>query len=157
MARIIAFAFLGRVVTGTILLSAGLTAPLHAQNVSVDDLKSKIFAAQIVQQAFAKGLQHCGELNGANFYFQPRDRVLNLTDYHRSLDSLALQRAFNPDTHRPWNQQDADARWTEVQKQAAQDQANCAMVASLPFLQKKLQELQQQAASSPSAAAAAKR
>lgn len=135
----------GAAVAGAIL-SVGVPASLHAQNLTIDDLKSKISAAQIVQQAFGKGLQHCNELNGANFYFQPRDRVLNLTDYHRSLDSLAMGRAFNPDTHRPWTQQDADTRWAEVQKQAAQDQANCALVASLPFLQKKLQELQQQAA-----------
>jgi hypothetical protein len=33
--------------------------------------------------------------------------------------------------------QDADARWAQ--------QANCALVASLPFLQKKLDEVQQQA------------
>lgn len=156
MARIVLYSFLGSV-TGTILLSAGFAAPLHAQNVATDDLKGKISAAQIVQQAFAKGLQHCSELNGANFYFQPRDRVLNLADYHRSLDSLAMQRAFNPDTRRPWSQQDADTRWAEVQKQAVQDQANCALVASLPFLQKKLQELQQQAASSADASAAAKK
>ena|ERR1700761_4124133 len=153
MARII-WCLFGAAVTGAILLS-GLPAPLHAQNLAIDDLKGKISAAQIVQQAFAKGLAHCGELNGANFYFEPRDRVLSLTDYHRSLDSLAMQRAFNPDTHQPWSQQDADTRWGEVQKQAARDQANCALVASLPFLQKKLQEMQQQAAASPGGSAAA--
>jgi hypothetical protein len=149
MARVICYLF-GTAVTGTILLG-GLPAPLHAQNLAIEDLKDKISAARIVQEAFAKGLQHCGELNGANFYFQPRDRVLNLMDYHRSLDSLAMQRAFNPDTQRPWSEQDAETRWNEVQKEAAQHQANCALVASLPFLQKKLQELQQQAAVSPKA------
>lgn len=152
MARMMCYLF-GAAVTGAMLF-AGPPAPLHAQNLTIDDLKGKISAAQTVQEAFAKALPHCGELNGANFYFQPRDRVLNLTDYHRSLDSLALQRAFNPDTHRPWSQEDAEARWDEVQKQAAQDRANCALVASLPFLQKKLQELQQQAAVSPSPPAA---
>jgi len=100
----------------------------------------------MMQQTFAGGLRHCSEFDGTNFYFQQRDRVLNLADYHRALDSLALQRAFNPETHKPWSQQDADARWAEAQKQAAQDQTNCALVASLPDLQKKLLALQQGAA-----------
>ncbi len=132
------------------LLAAGFAMPAHAQNAAIDDLKGKIFDAKMTQQMFAGGLRHCSELNGSNFYFQPRDRVLNLEDYHRSLDNLAMQRVFNPQTHKPWNQQDADTRWTQVQQEAKQDQANCAMVASLPDLQKKLQALQQQAASSPS-------
>lgn len=147
MARVVLRAFLGGV-AGATLLSAHFAGPLYAEDLSVDDLKAKIFSVQIMQSAFAKGLQHCSELNGANFYFQPRDRVLNLTDYHRSLDNLALQHAFNPETHRPWTQQDADTRWVEVQKEAVQDQANCALAASLPEMQKKLQELQRQTASS---------
>lgn len=141
-------------VAGGILLSTQFASLLHAQNASVDDLKGKIFNAQAVQHIFAKTLTHCVELNGANFYFQQRDRVLDLADYHRSLDSLALQGSFNPETHRPWSQQDADARWTEVQKEAAQDQANCALVATLPDMQKKLQALQL-AASSPDTSTAA--
>lgn len=147
MPRVVLHAFLGGI-AGATLLSAQ-SGPLHAEDATVDDLKSKILNAQIMQQAFAKGLQHCGELNGTNFYFEPRDRVLNLTDYHRSLDSLAMQHAFNPETHRPWTQQDADTRWAQVQRDAVQDKANCALVASLPDMQKKLQDLQRQAASSP--------
>lgn len=131
------------------LLAAGFAAPARAQNAAIDDLKGKIFDATMAQQTFAGGLRHCSELNGANFYFQPRDRVLNLDDYHRSLDNLALQGVFNPETHKPWNQQDADKRWAQVQQEAVTDQANCALVASLPDLQKKLLALQQQAASSP--------
>ena len=75
--------------------------PARAQNAAIDDLKGKIFDAKMAQQTFAGGLRHCSELNGANFYFQPRDRVLNLEDYHRSLDNLALQGVFNPVTHKP--------------------------------------------------------
>ncbi|MGB6730761.1 MAG: hypothetical protein WBE84_06335, partial [Xanthobacteraceae bacterium] len=112
---------------------------------AIDDLKGKIFDAGMAQKTFAGGLRHCSELNGKNFYFQPRDRVLNLDEYHRSLDNLALQGVFNPETHKPWNQQDADKRWAQVQEEAVTDQANCALVASLPDLQKKLQSLQQQA------------
>jgi hypothetical protein len=110
----------------------------------------------LVQRNFAAGLRHCSELNGTNFYFEQRDRVLNLQDYHRSLDNLAAQAAFNPETRRPWSKQDADARWAQVQKEAATDQANCAAVASLPFLEKKLKELLQQQQSGTPLGAAAK-
>jgi hypothetical protein len=123
---------------------AALSAtPVLAQNAAINDLKGKIFDAKMAQQSFAGGLKHCGELNGTNFYFQQRDRVLNLEDYHRSLDNLAMQAVFNPETKRPWNQQDADARWQQVKQQAAKDQTNCALVASLPDLQKKLEALEQ--------------
>ncbi len=120
--------------------------PAYAQNAAINDLKGKIFDAKMAQQTFAGGLKHCSELDGSNFYFQPRDRVLNLDEYHRSLESLAMQRVFNPATKKPWSQEDADARWDEVRKQALSDKANCALVASLPDLQKKLDELQHAAA-----------
>jgi hypothetical protein len=134
-------------IVACIVGTAGFVTPLRAQTPAMNDLRGKIFDAKMAQQMFAGGLPHCSELNGTNFYFEPRDRVLNLEDYHRSLNNLALTQAFNPETKRPWNQQDADARWAEVQKQALTDQANCALVASLPDLQKKLQQLQQAAAS----------
>ena len=137
-------------VFGAIFLAAFFATPLRAQNAAAEDLQGKISAAKTAQQNFARGLQHCSELNGTNFYFQLRDRVLNLEDYHRSLDSLALQGGFNPETKRPWNKQDADARWAEAQQQALKDKANCELVASLPDLQKKLQALQQQTAASQS-------
>ena len=133
-------------VLGTAVVAVNFATPLRAQTPAMDQLRGKIFDAKMAQQTFASGLAHCSELNGKNFYLQPRDRVLNLDDYHRSLDSLALQGVFNPETKRPWNQQDADARWAEVQQQAVKDQANCALVASLPDLEKKLAELRQQAA-----------
>jgi hypothetical protein len=62
--------------------------------------------------------------------------VLILQDYRRSLDNLTAQGAYNPQTKRPWSKQDADARWVQVQKDALTHQANCAAVASLPFLEK---------------------
>lgn len=109
----------------------------------VDDLKGKIWEAELAQRNFAAGLPHCNELNGTNFYFYGRDRVLDLQDYRRSLDNLVAEGAFNSETRRPWNKQDADARWAQVQKQAKADQANCAAVASLPSLRQKLKELEQ--------------
>lgn len=136
-----------RIVLGAIALASSFSIPADAQNASINDLKGRIFDAKMAQQTFAGGLKHCSELDGTNFYFQPRDRVLNLEDYHRSLDSLALQRVFNPETKLPWSQQDADARWAQVRKQALDDKANCALVASLPDLQKQLDDLQKQAAS----------
>ena len=133
-----------------IVVTLTLSAAARAQNAAINDLRGKIFDAKMAKETFAGGLKHCGELDGSNFYFQPRDRILNLNDYHRSLENLVLQGVFNPETKRPWNQEDADARWEVVRKQALSDQANCALVASLPELQKKLDELQREAAASPS-------
>jgi hypothetical protein len=118
----------------------------RAQSVEINDLKGKIFDAKMAQQTFGRGLAHCSELDGTNFYFRQRDRILNLEDYHRSLESLAQQRVFNPETKRPWNEEDAIARWEMVQKQAAEDRTNCGLIAHLPEMEKKLDELQKQAA-----------
>lgn len=129
-----------------VLFAVVTSTPLYAQNAqnadAINDVKAKIFDARLAERNFSAGLRHCSELNGTNFYFEQRDRVLNLQDYRRSLDNLVTQGAFNPETKRPWNKQDAEARWAQVQKQATTDQANCAAVASLPFLEKKLKELQ---------------
>jgi hypothetical protein len=103
----------------------------------LNELKAKIWKAEVAQRNFAAGLPHCSELNGTNFYFSQQNRVLNLQDYRRSLDNLVTQGVF------PWNRQDADERWAQVQKQATTDQANCTAVASLPSLRQKLKELQQ--------------
>ncbi len=157
---------MARMLFGTAAVGSGLAAlilagffatPLRAQSASAEDLQGKISAARTAQQTFARGLLHCSELDGTNFYFQKSDRVLSLEDYHRSLNSLALQGNFNPETQRPWNKQDAEARWGEAQQQAAKDKANCTLVASLPDLQKKLQALQQQAATSQSDPTATKK
>ena len=138
----------------SLLLVLTASNPLHAQNSeALNDIKAKIWQAQSVRRNFSGGLRHCNELNGTNFYFEQRDRVLNLQDYRRSLDNLAAQGAYNPETKRPWNKQDADARWAQVQKDAVTHQANCAAVASLPFLEKKLKELQQQSGTPVDAAA----
>jgi len=109
----------------------------------VHDLKEKIWEAELAQRNFAAGLPHCSELNGTNFYFYPGNRVLNLQDYRHSLDNLVAEGAFNAEARRPWNKQDAEARWAQVQKQATTNQANCAAVASLPSLRQKLKELEQ--------------
>jgi hypothetical protein len=131
----------------TIFFALAFSAPVRAQDTSKDtsinDLKAKIFDAKTVQQRFTSGL--CSELNGTNFYFQPRDRVLSLEEYHRSLENFVSEGMYDAETRRPWTKQDADARWAQVMVQARADQANCALVASLPFLQKKLDEMQQQA------------
>ena len=101
----------------------------------LNELKAKIWEAEVAQRNFAAGLPHCSELSGTNFYFSQQNRLLNLQDYRRSLDNLVTQGVFN--------RQDADARWAQVQKQASTDQANCTAVASLPSLRQKLKELQQ--------------
>ncbi len=129
-----------------LVLGAVFAHSARAQNAEIDDLKGKIFDAKMAQQTFAGGLPHCKELDGTNFYFRQRDRILNLEEYHHSLESLAQQRAFNPETKRPWNEEDAIAKWEQVQKEAVADKDNCALVASLPELQKRLDDLQKQTA-----------
>jgi hypothetical protein len=122
-----------------------LSDAAHAQTAEINDLKGQIFDAKMAQQTFGRGLSHCGELDGTNFYFRQRDRILNLEEYHNSLESLAQQHTFNPETRRPWNEEDAIARWDMVQKQAADDRRNCSLVAHLPDLEKKLDDLQKKA------------
>ena len=116
--------------------------PARAQNQTVDDLKGKIFDARMAQQTFASGLKFCSEFDGKHFYFQARDRVLDLEEYHRSLGNLAKERVLNPEKHRPWTDEDAAERWDLVQEEAARDQADCQLVASLPALEKQLDELE---------------
>ena len=79
-----------------ILACLAPSAPVRAQNQAVDDLKGKIFDARMAKQTFAGGLKFCNELDGKHFYFQARDRVLDLEEYHRSLENLAKQQVFNP-------------------------------------------------------------
>ncbi len=134
-----------RMALGATVIAFNFSVSGHAQNDAINDFKGKIFEAKTVQQTFAGGLKHCSEFDGKNFYLQPRDRVLKLDDFHRSLDSLVLGQVFNPETKRPWTQEDANARWEQVQKQALDDKAKCDLVASLPVLQKKLDDLQRQA------------
>jgi len=126
------------------MASAGAEEPAKGktQQQAVDDLKGRIFDAKMAQRTFERGLKYCGELDGNHFYFLPRDRVLDLEEYHRSLDSLAKQQVFNPEKHRPWTEQDAAERWQQAQKQATSDKANCALAASLPELEKELDELE---------------
>jgi hypothetical protein len=123
-----------------------LPAAARAQNQTVADLKGKIFDARMTKQTFAGGLKFCGELDGRHFYLQPRDRVLDLDDYHRSLESLVRQQAFNPDKRRPWTEQDATDRLEQVKQQALKDKASCDLVASLPDLEKQLDDLEKAAA-----------
>jgi hypothetical protein len=133
-------------IVATAVIGLNLSWPSQAQTADINDLSGKISNAKMVQQTFTGGLQHCSEFNGANFYLQARDRVLNLEDYHRSLNSLILQQAYNYETRQPWDRREADKRWAEAQQLAITDKTNCQLVASLPDMQKRLEELQQQPA-----------
>ena len=123
-------------------------SPLHAQNATIDELKGKIFDARMAQQTFANGLKYCSELNGKSFYYQLRNRILNLEEYFHSLENLVKAQVFNPDKRRPWTLQDAKERWEEVKKQAEADREKCELVQSLPDLEKRLAELQKASAAS---------
>jgi tRNA nucleotidyltransferase/poly(A) polymerase len=131
-----------RLACGAVALALLLAAsPARAEGI-INDLKAKIFDARMALKTFVGGLRHCAELNGTNFYFQPRDRVLDLEEYHQSLDNLVKSQAFNPEKRQPWNEADANARWEQVKKQAARDNEVCKLVAKLPELEKKLQEVE---------------
>lgn len=111
-------------------------------NPAISALKGRIAEAEDVQKTFANGLKFCSDLDGKSFYFEMRNRVFNLDDYHRSLTNLAKDQIYNPATQRPWSEKDATERWEQARKEAVRDQANCALVASLPQLHKQLDELQ---------------
>jgi tRNA nucleotidyltransferase/poly(A) polymerase len=95
----------------------------------------------MAQQTFG-GLKYCSELNGTSFYFQLRNRILNLEEYFHSLESLVKSEVYNPAKRRAWTLEDAKERWEEVKKQAQEDKRKCELVQSLPKLEKRLQELQ---------------
>jgi hypothetical protein len=58
-----------------------------AQSPAIDELNGRIFDARMARQTFP-GFKYCKELDGKNFYFQLRNRVLNLEEYFRSLENL---------------------------------------------------------------------
>jgi hypothetical protein len=142
-----------RFIVSAIVLSLAASTGLHAEdsnttvisnfNAPLNDVKAKIFDANIAARALGNGTKFCNDLDGTTtFYFAPRDRVLNLADYHRSLENLAREAIFNPETKKPWTEQDAGARWDEAQKDAVTDKANCDLFKTLPDLQKQLQDLE---------------
>jgi hypothetical protein len=49
----------------TAVIGLSLSGPLRAQTAAINDLSGKIFNAQMAQQTFAGGLQHCNRPNGA--------------------------------------------------------------------------------------------
>ena len=135
-----------RIACGLIALCLIPLGLVHAQGLTIDEVKGRIFDAKMLKQTFVNGLKFCNELNGNNFYFPPRDRVLDLDEYHRSLESLARQQVFNPERHKPWTEEDATDRWEQVKRQATKDKENCQLVASLPDLEKQLADMEKKAA-----------
>jgi hypothetical protein len=117
----------------------------NAQTAAIDELKGKIFDAHMAEQTFP-GLKHCKELTGTTFYFQIRNRILNLEEYFHSLESVVKAEGYNPEKRRAWTLEDAKERWEEVKKQAQEDKRKCELVRSLPKLEKRLQELEAAAA-----------
>jgi len=123
------------------LFCVAAAASGRAQSQEIDDIKGKIFDAHMAQQTFG-GLKYCSELNGTSFYSRLRDRVLNLEEYQRSLESLVKAKARNPAKQGPWTPEDAKERSEEVKRQAQEDKRKCELVQSLPKLEERLQELQ---------------
>jgi hypothetical protein len=76
-----------------VVLALDFSLPVHAQSDVINDIKAEISDAELAQHPFAKGLTHCGKLNGRSFYFTQRDRVFNLEDYHhQDADARAAAR-----------------------------------------------------------------
>jgi hypothetical protein len=142
------FERLALLVGGAVFLGPCLATSVAAQTPAIDELKGKIFDAKMAQQTFAGGLKFCDELNGKSFYFQIRNRILNLDEYLHSLENLVKAQVYNPDKKRPWSLEDAKQRLEEVKKQAAEDKEKCRLIQSLPELEKQLTDLQMNAASS---------
>jgi tRNA nucleotidyltransferase/poly(A) polymerase len=147
-------AWLGAYIVAICLVS---TTAGQAQTPAMDELKGKIFDARMAEKTFSGGLKYCNELNGKNFYFQLRNRILNLEEYFQSLENLVKAQVFNPAKRRPWSLEDAKERWEEVKRQAQEDREKCALVQNLPALEKQLQELQQKAAAAEKAATSEKK
>ena len=80
----------------------------------------------MAQQMFAGGLKYCNELDGKSFYYQVRNRLLNLEEYAHSMENLVKAQVFNPAKKRPWTLEDAKERWEEVKEQA-QGQGQCEL------------------------------
>jgi len=120
--------------------------PGLAQGQSIAELKTKISEAHAAQTTFANGLRFCKELDGKHFYLAPRNRVLGLDEYHRAIENLAREKAFNAETHRPWDEAEANTRWEQAKLEAVKDKASCELVANLPAYEKRLQELEKASA-----------
>src|ERR1700722_3133934 len=70
-----------------LLLTVTAASSACAQSPEIDELKGKIFDAHMAQKTFS-GLKYCSDLDGKSFYFQLRNRILNLEEYFRSLEAL---------------------------------------------------------------------
>jgi hypothetical protein len=119
----------------------GTVAGGSPQSSEIDAIKEKIDDAQMMQKMFG-GAKYCSDLDGASFYLRKDDRVVNLEEYLRSLQSLVKAGRFNQAKRRPWTPEDAQEREEEAKKLAQEDKSKCELVASLPKLEKRLQELQ---------------
>jgi hypothetical protein len=104
----------------------------------INSIKVEILEAENIQKKFAGAMKHCGALDGKHFYIETQDRVLDLDQFHKSLESMVKEQVFNPQKKRPWTQADAQERLDLVQKMAEHDKYRCDMVAKLPTLQKEL-------------------
>jgi tRNA nucleotidyltransferase/poly(A) polymerase len=117
----------------------------RAETLTIEELKGKIFDAHMAEKTFP-GLKYCSQLTGKSFYFQLRNRILNLEEYFQSLENLVKAGVYNPAKRRAWTLEDAKERWEEVKAQAQEDKRKCELVQSLPELEKQLEELEKKAA-----------
>jgi hypothetical protein len=127
-----------------VVFTIALAFPLHAtaEEQNLVTLKKEITEAHNVERAFADGLQHCAALDGKSFYNDMQKRVVLLTELETSVNNLIKDRVFNPQKKHPWTASDAEERMKLAQLQAERDQRNCKLVARLPEMNKKLDEME---------------
>jgi hypothetical protein len=131
-----------------LMLPSAWPAALHAEDTrmlaKINTIKVEITEAENIQKKFGAALKHCHELDGKSFYMENQDRVLNVEQYHKSLENLVKDQVFNPQKKGPWTAADADARLKLVEKVAEHDKYRCEVAARLPTLQKELAVLEKE-------------
>jgi hypothetical protein len=129
-----------------VMALAGGLIPLRAnaedRNLAIQTLKSDIAEAKNVQRIFADTLPHCASLDGNSFYNNAQKRVVLLSELETSVKNLVKDQVFNPQKKHPWTAGDAEELMKVGQLQAERDQRNCNLVAKLPEMNKKLNELE---------------
>jgi hypothetical protein len=134
-----------RLVAGAAALVACSVGAL-AQGSTLNELRAKVFDARMAVKTFVNGAHHCNELNGSNFYFERRNRVLGLQEFRQSLDNLVAAQTFNPERHRPWSKEDAELRWQQVSRLASEELRICKLIVTLPELEHQLADIEAKAA-----------
>jgi hypothetical protein len=115
----------------------------QAQSPTLNELRGKVFDARMVQKMFANGLRFCNVLDGTNFYFAPQNRVLDLKEYHRSVESLAGDAGLQSGDPAAVECGGCRSALTKGKTASIARPRDLRVVASLPELEKRLEEMEE--------------